>query len=270
MYPRFFQIIALAALAISVASCTTTSPNVSSESVPSQQPVSTRPTASPSAERARVHTELGSEYMHAGQYAIALEEARIALGSDASYAPAYNLLALTHFQLGEINVAVQNIERALSLAPGDPEFSNNYGWFLCQQPGKERKSFEHFLRAAKNPLYTSPTRAYTNLGICQGKVKDYGPAMSNLMLAFRLDPANTLAIFNLSDLAFAQGQMAEAKQWMVELEKRIELTSQATWLALRIERKMGNREGEARYSSQLRKKFVGTPELQKLLRGEFE
>ena len=171
MYPRFFQIIALAALAISVASCTTTSPNVSSESVPSQQPVSTRPTASPSAERARVHTELGSEYMHAGQYAIALEEARIALGSDASYAPAYNLLALTHFQLGEINVAVQNIERALSLAPGDPEFSNNYGWFLCQQLGKERKSFEHFLRAAKNPLYTSPTRAYTNLGICQGDRK---------------------------------------------------------------------------------------------------
>ena len=46
------------------------------------------------------------------------------------------------------------------------------------------------------------------------------------MLAFRLDPSNTLAIFNLSDLAYAQGQMAEAKQWMVELEKRIDLTSE--------------------------------------------
>jgi Tfp pilus assembly protein PilF len=47
-------------------------------------------------QRAKVHTELGSLYLLDGRSAIALEEARIAIAADANYAPAYNLLGLTH------------------------------------------------------------------------------------------------------------------------------------------------------------------------------
>jgi type IV pilus assembly protein PilF len=37
-------------------------------------------------------------------------------------------------------------------------------------------------------------------------------------------------------------------------------TPEVMWLALRIERKLGNREAEARYASQLRRRFPGSPE----------
>lgn len=267
-YPTYGRVgIVVCALAL-LAACNATTGG-GGDRVVVQQPASSQPPANTSTERAKVHTELGSLYMHEGRFAIALEEGKIAIEADAAYAPAYNLLALTHMLLGDMNLASDNFQRALRLAPGDPEIGNNYGWFLCQN-GKEAQSFEYFLRAVRNPLYTTPTKAYTNLGLCQSRIKDLRAATESLMQAYRLAPSNTLAIYWLSELAFQQGHLAEARQWMTELERKIELTSEATWLALRIERKLGNREAEARYSSQMRKRFTGTAELQKLLRGEYE
>lgn len=261
------------ALLLILSACTTTSPQGTSqpvmEHVPAKRAVSAQVPVSPQAERAKIHTELGSLYMQEGRLAVALEEARIALSADSSFAPAYNLLGLTHMLLGEEKLAAENFERALNLAPGDPEFSNNYGWMLCQF-GQERRSIEYFQRAVRNPLYSTPTKAYTNLGMCHARLKDYKSAEGNLLQAYRLAPTNTLAIFWLARLAYEQNHQTESKHWIVELERQIELTSEATWLALLVERKLGNREGESRYAAQLRKRFSGSPELQKLLRGEYE
>lgn len=268
---KFRRVLALVGSLVflgAISACTTTN-GPGDISVSPQQAASAVAPSSPAMERAKVHTELGSLYMHEGRYAVALEEGKIALAADASYAPAYNLLALTNMALGDMRLAGDYFERALRLASGDPEISNNYGWFLCQT-GKEKQSIEYFLRAARNQLYVTPTKAYTNLGICQSRINDYAGAESNLMVALRLAPNNTLAIYWLSQIAYRQNHLPEAKQWILELERQIELTSEATWLALRIERKLGNREAEARYSAQLRRRFSGTPELQKLLRGDFE
>ncbi len=266
--PGLSEIFGLFVVLSTLSACTTTGSPMETTVSP-QQAASAAAPSNPAMERAKVHTELGSLYMHEGRYAVALEEGKIALAADASYAPAYNLLALTNMALGDMRLAADYFERALRLASGDPEISNNYGWFLCQT-GKEKQSVDYFLRAARNPLYATPTKAYTNLGICQSRINEFAEAEANLMMAFRLAPTNTLALYWLSQTAYRQNHLAEAKQWMLELERQIELTSEATWLALRIERKLGNREAEARYSAQLRRRFTGTPELQKLLRGDFE
>ena len=56
-------------------------------------------------QRAKIHTELGALYLQNGRFAVALEEARIALAADSNYAPAYNLLGLTHMFLEEPRLA---------------------------------------------------------------------------------------------------------------------------------------------------------------------
>lgn len=270
MHQKFLiKIVSCLSLSLLLSSCTTTGSSPAAERAPAQQSVASKSPKSAEAERAKVHTDLGSLYMLEGRLAVALEEGKIALEADSSYAPAYNLLGLANMVLGENKLAAENFERALSLAPGDPEFSNNYGWLLCQT-GQERRSFDYFLRAARNPLYGTPTKAYTNLGICQAQIKDYKNAETSLMQASRMAPTNTLALFYLAQVTFQQGQYAQAKNWIQAIERQIELTSEATWLALNIERKQGSREGEARYSSHLRKRFPTSPETQKLLRGEFE
>ena len=234
-----------------------------------QQAVSAQPATSEQQQRAKVHTELGSLYMLDGRSAIALEEARIALSVDPNYAPAYNLLGLTHMALNETRLADDNFQKALSLAPGDPEINNNYGWFLCQS-GREQGSIAYFMAAARNPLYATPTKPFTNAGICSMRLKNDKAAEDYLMTALRLSPTNTQALFWLADIAYRQGRHSEARQWTTDIERMMEPTAEVIWLALRIERKLGNREAEARYASQLRRRFPGSPEQRLLIQGQYD
>lgn len=253
-------------MALLLAACMTPGP----DSGPgARQAVSAQPATSEAQQRAKVHTELGSLYMLDGRSAIALEEARIALSADPSYAPAFNLLGLTHMVLNEPRLAEDNFQKALSLAPGDPEISNNYGWFLCQN-GREKSSIGYFMAAARNPLYTTPTKPYTNAGICSLRMKDDTAAEDYLLTALRLSPTNTQALFWLADIAYRKGRHSEARQWATDIEKMMEPTAEVVWLALRIERKLGNREAEARYASQLRRRFPGSPEQRMLSQGQYE
>lgn len=236
---------------------------------PSRQPMSLEQPGSPERARAKTHTELGALYLQDGRFAIALEEAAIALEADSGYAPAYNLRALTHMVMGENKAAEENFQRAMGSAPGDPEILNNFGWFLCQT-GREQQSLDYFARAARNPLYPTPTKPHTNAGICQMRLKNDKAAEEQLARALQLDPNNTQALYWLADVALRNGRPQEARQWAGDLEKLMELNPEAAWLALRIERKLGNREGEARYAAQLRRKFATSTEFRKLQRGEYD
>lgn len=249
--------------------CAATGPGLSGSGVGSQQAVSGQTPTSEIQQRAKIHTELGSLYLLDGRSAVALEEARIALAVDASYAPAYNLLGLTHMVLRETKQAEESFEKALRLAPGDPEINNNFGWFLCQS-GREQRSIEYFMFAARNPLYTTPTKPYTNAGICSIRLKDDKAAEDYLSRALRLNATNTQALYWLAELDYRHGRYAEAHQGVVDIEKILEPTAEVTWLSLRIERKLGNRETEARLAAQLRRRFAGTAESQLLLQGQFE
>ncbi len=234
-----------------------------------QQAASTQVAASDQQARAKVHTELGSLYLLDGRSAIALEEARIAIAADPNYAPAYNLLGLTHMGLSEQRLAEDSFQQALRLAPGDPEISNNYGWFLCQT-GREQQAIGYFMTAAKNPLYATPTKPYTNAGICAFRVKNDKAAQEFLSTALRLSPDNNQARLGLAEIAYRQGRYTEAKQWTADIEKTMEPTADVIWMALRIERKLGNREAEARYAAQLRRRFPGSPEQGLLSQGQYD
>ena len=254
-------------LALLLAGCTATWSG--SDQAGARQAASAQPPENEQQQRAKIHVELGSLYMLDGRSAIALEEARIALAADPNYAPAYNLLGLTHMVLNEIRLAEENFEKALNLAPGDPEISNNYGWLLCQN-GREQRSMAYFATAIKNPLYVTPTRAYTNAGICSIRLKDDKGAEGYLLNALRLSPTNTQALFWLADIAHRQGRHAEARQWTTDIEKMMEPTAEVIWLALKIERKLGNRDAEARYASQLRRRFPGSAEQRLLTQGLYD
>ncbi|MFZ2629188.1 MAG: type IV pilus biogenesis/stability protein PilW [Rugosibacter sp.] len=255
-----------AALAL-VGCTTTTGPAAMREGA--EQAVSERTPTNEFQQRAKVHTELGSLYLVDGRPAVALEEARIALAADANYAPAYNLLGLTHMSLNEPRLAEENFNKALQLAPRDPEISNNFGWFLCQT-NREKQSIDYFMAAARNPLYSTPAKPYTNAGICAIRLKDDKVAENYLLEALRVSPGNTQAMYWLGELTYGQGRYQEARQWVAEIGKIQEPTAEQTWLALRVERKLGNREAEARLAADLRKRFGTSPEYRLLAQGKYE
>jgi type IV pilus assembly protein PilF len=219
--------------------------------------------------RARIHTELASAYFERGNMGVALEELRIAISADPNYAPAYNVLGLVHMDLRENGVAQQHFERGLRLAPNDPDINNNYGWFLCLT-GREVQSIAYFLAALKNPLYNTPARSYVNAGLCSMKSNNDRDAIDYFERAMRSEPDNLQALLNLALVQHKRGQLEVARRLVGRFNKLIEPTAESLWLALRIERKLGDRSAENTMATQLRRRFPGSPEYEDMLKGKFE
>lgn len=221
--------------------------------------------------RAKVHTELGAAYFQAGNMAVALEELKVALAADSTYAPAYSVLGLVHAYLKENDQAERALKRALELTPNDPEINNNFGWFLCQS-GRERQSIAYFLNAVKNPLYETPDRAYANAGACALKAGDLDGAAKYLQTAIRIGgDAAIPARVQLATLAYRSSNLEEAKRILGEVLRVMNPpSSEALWLAFRIERKLGNKEAESSFAAQLRGRYQDSQEYQEFLKGNFE
>ena len=239
-------------------------PTTQNEPVASQQL-----TGSDAVHRAKVHTELGGLYLSQGNLGVALEEARKALAAASNYAPAHSLFGLIYMQMRDNRAAEESYERALRLAPSDPEINNSYGWFLCQT-GRERRALDLFQVALRSPLYATPSLAYTNAGICSLRLKDDKAAEEFFQRSLRLDPANDRAAYFLADISFRQGRLGVARQYLSDLHKRAEPSAETLWLNLRIERKLGERDAEARLSAQLRRRFPEVLETQRLMHGQYE
>lgn len=219
--------------------------------------------------RARARTDLGLAYLREGRYDIALEEARTALDIMSDYAPAHNLKGLLHMALGQNAEAEAAFRRAVGLAPNNPEFANNFGWFLCQT-GRIKEAFVYYERAVRNPLYKSPQSVLHNMGVCALMDKDDVAGESYLFRALKLDPNNLRAYFLLADLDYRRGRYQDARDWLKKLHARMEPTAETVWLMLRIDRKLGDRRGEAANAGILRSKFRDSPEYMLLMRGEFD
>jgi type IV pilus assembly protein PilF len=219
--------------------------------------------------RARNHTELAAAYYQRGNLGVALEELRVATAADPSYAPAHSLLGLVHMELREESLAGQSFERALSLAPTDGDINHNYGLFLCQTK-REPESIKYFMQAVKNPLYATPSRSYSAAGVCTLRTGKPKEAEQYLERALRLQPDEPGALLNLGQIRYKQGRIDEARRLVARYNKLDEPSAESLWLALRIERKSGERVAEQGYANQLRRRFPGSPEYQALQRGNFD
>ena len=224
---------------------------------------------SPPRERARVHTELAAAYYERGSMGVALEELRIALAADSSYASAYNILGLVHMDLKEYPEAQQSFERGLQIAPNDPDINHNYGWFLCQT-GRENESIKYFMQAVRNPLYPAPWRSYSAAGICALRKNNLKEADDFFQRALQLDSNDSASLLQLGQIRYRQGSLEEARRLVARYNKIVEPTPESLWLALRVERKLGERVAEASYGNQLRRRFSASREYQQLQRGEYD
>jgi len=216
---------------------------------------------------AAIHTELAASYYERTQYGVALQEVGVALQADEDYAPAYNVRALVRMALREDDKADADFRRSLQLDRANSETHNNYGWFLCQH-GRAKESINEFQEALKNPLYATPELAYVNLGSCSKKAGLIKDVESNLQRALILRPGMPEALYGLADWSYDSGNFAAAKSYFQRFSRAsAELNAEQLWLGVRIERKMRDRNAEASYALQLRKRFPDSRETQLLLQG---
>lgn len=219
--------------------------------------------------RAKLHTELGSLYFQNGNLIVALEELTIAISINANYAPAYSTRGLVLYYINEFESADKDFKTALSLDEKDPEISNNYGWYLCQT-GKVKESITYFQRAIKNPLYQTPENAYLNAGACYLKLGEMALAEENTRRSLRFSPENPQAVLQLAQISYRNGNYDAAKKHLSDVVRLSDPNAEALWLSLRIERRLGDRAAESSLMAQLRRKYPDSPEVQELVKGNFE
>jgi len=211
------------------------------------------------AERARLHTELGSGYYERGQMDVAIGELNTAVQLDPNYAPAYNIFGLIYAVLGEDRKAEQNFERAMQLAPGNPDIHHNWGWYLCQHK-REREALAQFEIAVGNSLYRTPEIALVNAGRCAQTIGEIRLAESYFRRALGAQPGNALASYGVALIAYKEARYDEARKWMRTVMQTNTPPPEAIYLGLCIERKLGDRQAELSYVSQLRNRFPDSVE----------
>lgn len=94
-------------------------------------------------------------------------------------------------------------------------------------------------------------------------------AESNLQRALTLRPDMPNALYGLADLNYGKGDFAAAKSYFNRfVQLTAEPNAEQLWLAVRIERKMRDRNSEASYALQLRKNYPDSREAQLLSQGQ--
>jgi type IV pilus assembly protein PilF len=217
-------------------------------------------------DRARIHTELASGYYEMGNMGIALEEVREALRADPNYGPAYNVAGLVYAELKEDKYAHEHFQRALRIDPLDSDANNNYGRFLCDRK-REEEAIRYFLAALRNPLYQNPDRSYVNAGLCLRRRGDVAAAEDYFNKALKFRGGQPQALYQLADIAYARRSYAQAKDYLIRLEQISPANPELLWLALRVERKLGDRDAVASYGTQLTRNFPQSKEARALLAG---
>lgn len=238
-----------------------------------QQPIDDGMSAQANSERAfqsaKIHTELAAEYFHRGQLDVALEEVSEALKAQSNYALAYNVLGLINMTLNENSKALDNFERAIRMAPKNPEIHNNYGWFLCQRFSQRMdQAIDHFMTAARDPLYSTPEMSYTNAGICEIKRQKYNEGQVFFQKALSIQPNYSPALIGLIDADFQRGNLIDAQSKLVLFLQNNAPTAEGLMLAIKIEQAMDNQLAVDSYIFQLQKHFPESKEAAAIREGK--
>jgi type IV pilus assembly protein PilF len=218
--------------------------------------------------RAELHTDLGAGYYERGQMDTALEELNEAVKLDPNYAKAYNIFGLVYSVLGENAKAEQSFQRALALAPLDPDIRQNWGWYLCTH-GRAKESIPEFEAAIRNPLYKTPEVPLVNAGRCSASVGDINAADAYFRRALALAANNDAALLGLAQIAYREARHEEARRWLKAMRQAI-LPPVALYLGMCVERKLGDRQAEGSYVAQLKNRYPDADETKAITTGTCE
>jgi type IV pilus assembly protein PilF len=208
-------------------------------------------------------TELGASYLARNQVEVARQELERALALNPDDSQANNILGLLQLRLKDDAKAEQYFKHSVGEDPNNSDARNNYGVFLCER-GRLDDADEQFQAALKNPLYKLPEQANTNAGICALKRSDRTAAIGYFRAALRSDPRNPIALIHLARLSLETGESLSARGFIQRYFDVARESPEALLLAFRIERALGAKDAQATYAVRLRGLFPESAEAKQL------
>jgi len=216
---------------------------------------------------ARLNLELGLAYMEQKDYKRAMNRLQKSIKADPQYSDAHNAMAVLYARLGKDEKADAHYKKAIRLAPENSGALNNYGQFLCTH-GQREKADALFKKALANPLYETPQYANLNAGICAKDNNDFEQAEIYFRAALKQDPYFAPALYQMADLSYSQKQYLPARGYLERFAETARHSARSLWLAVRVEKALGDRDAEASYALRLKNNFPDSQETRLLLKME--
>ena len=220
-------------------------------------------------DRAAVRLRLAGSYYQNGQIEVAIETVQKALELDPNNGMAHALLGIMQLDLGKIESARANFSRAISLDGENPEIQNNYGWFLCRT-GHEGEASIYFEKAAANRLYGTPGQALLNAGLCDMQAGELAAAEKHLLAALAADATSANVKYQLAVLNLRQRRLERADFYYDLLTRDGPPGVDALWLGIRIAHARKDGDSESRLANELRSRFPESAQVEALRRGKYD
>lgn len=216
--------------------------------------------SSDNSRRAAIRLQLATQYMVAGQYAVALDEVGQAIAADPSLVDAYHVRALTYMGMRDRNRADESFRVALSMRASDADILNNYGWFLCEG-GRYAEGLPYLQRASAAVSPAGAVKPLTGQGVCQLRSGDAAAAEKSLQEALGYDRNNATANTNLALVYFHRADYRHAAQHLARVNGGQSASAQSLWLGARVAHKQGDYVGQAELVTRLRSRFPDSREM---------
>jgi type IV pilus assembly protein PilF len=210
--------------------------------------------------RANIRLQLASSYLEAGQYPVALDEAKQAIAIDPSLVDAHHVKALAYMGMSQNALAEESFRTALSMRASDGDLLNNYGWFLCQS-GRYAEGSATLRRAVASPSTAGAGKPLTSLGACQLRAGDAAAAEKTLLAALGYDRNNPVANTSLAQLYYLRGDYPQARQYVGRVNSSNYASAQSLWLGARVARRQGDTAAQSALIARLRDRFPQSREL---------
>lgn len=208
--------------------------------------------------RARLHTELGANYLQRGQLPIALEELREAVRIDPRYGLAHSIMGLVHAQLGEDARADAAFKRAVEVAPSEGDIRNQYGSFLCGL-GRAEEGIAQFEAALRMPLYQTPQVALENAGSCALAASRIRAAEGYFTRLTQQFPFSSRGYQGLASIALKISNYEEVRKQVEAGLRTQQVTPQLLFMGFCAERRLGNAARSSEHRAQLKARFADSP-----------
>ncbi|WP_217877329.1 type IV pilus biogenesis/stability protein PilW [Pseudoalteromonas shioyasakiensis] len=216
---------------------------------------------------ARTRIALALQYLKTGNNS----QAKYNLERAADFAPdlpeVHYSLAYYYQQVDEPELADKAYQRALKIAPNDPNTLNNYGVFLCGI-GEYDRAAEELLKAIAVPSYIRVAESYENLALCAIEFDDFENAEKYLKSALNHSSQRPSSMISLAGLYYAKSDLHKAEDIIERYESLGRVTPRALMLSYLIQQRMGHIEKAETTAGIILQTYPGSSEAKAITAGQ--
>ncbi len=213
--------------------------------------------------RADVKTQLAISYMQRNQLEVAREELEYALQLAPDHSAANHAMAALQERLGNYKEAERHFHQAVRSNAENSQAAHDFGTFLCRR-GRIEEAIAQYEHALSNPLYRQPDLSNLRAGEClitHGNIQSAEPYFRK---ALRINPRLSLALYHMADINFRRRNYLSARGYIERYFSIAAKTPESLLLAYKIERQLKAPDVAEEYASLLRGKFARSKQAQEL------